>query len=266
MKALVNWPQGFHRFLAAYGCRSDKEAVQITVAFTPLYLTWLEKRWLGPEFAFIQAAFAAYLAVHYPLSRSITRLHRYRRCVELRDRFPYLTQEEAAERLGVVPDVVQRLVEMGVLVDYEQGEDIQRHWHERLRFVRRFEFDALRKQWANGLSLTEAARLLDVEPEVVAQLVHASLLDLQGSIAEEDTVRKVSLESLSTLFAGLNSYPGSSWMLMETIGLPQLVENGWNVVTVLQYVMNGDLASQWFGGGLYQARVSWIGWERLTKA
>src|SRR5690606_7717986 len=123
----------------------------------------------------------------------------------LRDRFPYLTQAETAERLGVGPDVIQRLVEMGVLVDYEQGEDIQRHWHERLRFVRRLEFDALRKQWVDGLALTEAARLLDVELEVVAQLVRANLLTRQGNIAEEDTVGKVSLESLSVLFAKLNS-------------------------------------------------------------
>lgn len=266
MKALVNWPQGFYQFLAAYGRRSGKAAGQITVAFTPLYLTWLEKRWLGPEFTFIQEAFDAYLAAHYPLSRSITRLHRYRHRAELRDRFSYLTQAEAAERLGVGPDVIQRLVEMGVLVDYEQGEDIQRHWHERLRFVRRQEFDALRKQWSDGLPLTEAARLLDVEPEVIIQLVHANLLASQGNIAEGDTVRKVRLESLSVLFAKLNSYPGGSWLLMETIALPQLVENGWDVVTVLQYVMNGDLASQWFGGGLYQVRVSRIGWERLTKA
>lgn len=266
MKALVNWPQGFHRFLAVYSRRSGKAAGQITVAFTPLYLTWLEKRWLGPEFTFIQEAFDDYLAAHYPLSRSITRLHRYRRCVALRDRFPYLTQAETAERLGVGPDVIQRLVEMGVLVDYEQGEDIQRHWHERLRFVRRLEFDALRKQWVDGLALTEAARLLDVELEVVAQLVRANLLTRQGNIAEEDTVGKVSLESLSVLFTKLNSYPGGSWMLMETIGLSQLVENGWDVVTILQHVMNRELASQWYGGGLYQARVSRIGWERLTKA
>src|SRR5690606_34922170 len=127
------------------------------------------------------------------------------------------------------------------LVDYEQGEDIQRHWHERLRFVRRLEFDALRKQWVDGLALTEAARLLDVELEVVAQLVRANLLTRQGNIAEEDTVGKVSLESLSVLFAKLNSYPGGSWMLMETIGLSQLVENGWDVVTILQHVMNREL-------------------------
>ncbi len=265
MKAIANWPQGFHQFLDEYGRRPGVTAEQITVAFAPLYLAWLEKRWAGPEFTFIQEAFDDYLVTHYPLSRSIIRLRRYRQSAALRDRFPYLTQAEAAERVGVAPNVIQRLVEIGVLVDYERGENTRLHWHKRLRLVRRVEFEVLQERWQDGISVSDVTRLLDVETGMVERLVEVSLLAWQNAVDDDKAAWKISPQSLGHFFDKLHIHPGSSWMLMETIALQQVVEAGGDVVTILQHVMNGDSASLWFGGGLYEVQVSQNIWERLSQ-
>jgi hypothetical protein len=266
MKALVNWPQGFHQFLDEYSRRPGVAAEQITVAFAPLYLAWLEKRWTGPEFVFIQEAFDDFLAAHYPLSRSITRLRRYRQSAALRDRFPYLTEAEAAERVGVAPNVIQRLVEIGVLVNYEQGENIRLHWHKRLRLVRRVEFEELQERWQDGISVSDVTRLLDVETGMVERLVEANLLAWQNAVDEDKATWKISPQALGHFFDKLHIHPGSSWMLMETVTLQQVVEAGGDAVTIIQYVMNGDLASLWFGGGLYEVQVSQNIWEQLSQS
>lgn len=208
MKAMVNWPQAFHQFLAAYRQRPGVAAGQVTDDFAPLYLDWLEKRWQRPEFAFIQAAFDDFLVANYPLSRSVTRLDRYRHSQALRDRFPYLTQAEAAERLGVEPEIVQRLVDEGILVDYERGEGQQRHWHQRLRIVRRLEFVDLQRRWQAGIPLEDLARILDVDEQMVESLVKAALLTKCGHTSGvDDTLWLIETISLNTLVRGLKRYP-----------------------------------------------------------
>lgn len=257
MKAMVNWPQAFHQFLAVYRQRPGVAAGQVTDEFSPLYLDWLEERWQRPEFAFIQAAFDDFLVANYPLSRSVTRLDRYRRSQALRDRFPYLTQAEAAERLGVEPEIVQRLVDERILVDYERGEGQQRHWHQRLRIVRRLEFVDLQRRWQAGIPLKDGARILDVNEQIVESLVKAALLTKCGHTGGvEDSLWPIETISLNTLVRGLKRYPVTPYHFGSPVTLWELVENGYDPVRVLQQVLAGEVTAVWLGGGLYSLWVS----------
>lgn len=257
MKAMVNWPQAFHQFLTVYRQRPGVAAGQVTDEFAPLYLDWLEERWQRPEFAFIQAAFDDFLVTNYPLSRSVTRLDRYRRSQVLRDRFPYLTQVEAAERLGVEPEIVQRLVDEAILVDYERGEGQQRHWHQRLRLVRRLEFVALQRRWQAGIPLKDVASILDVDEQMVENLVKASLLTKCGHTScVNDSLWPIETISLNTLVRGLKRYPVTPHHFGSPVTLWELVANGYDPVRVLQQILAGEVTAVWFGGGLYSLWVS----------
>jgi hypothetical protein len=266
MKALVNWPQSLHQFLENHRQRAGNDAQQITVEMAPLYLSWLEKRWQAPAFTFVQEAFDDFLVAHYPLSRSLTRLRRYRQRADLRDRFPYLTEAEAAERLAVVPRVIQRLVEVGILVDYERGEEVQLHWHKRLRFIRRHEFTALQERWQAGVPLAQMTQLLDVTPDMISRLVKANLLTWQTTTNETEAVGHISLTSLSHFFNQLHPYPFTACSLAETVPLHELQAAGLDIVVILQQVMTKQLASLWFGGGLYDVQVSQKVWQLFSQA
>jgi hypothetical protein len=251
MKALVNWPQGFHDFLATYRQRPGVAIGQVTVEFDPLYRNLLEEKWQRPEFTFIQDAFDDFLVANYPVSRSVTSLDRYQRSQELRDRFPYLTQAEAAERLGIELETAQRLVEVGMLVDYERGEGQQRHWHQRLRIVRRTEFVDLQKRWQMGVPLADVARILDVDNRVIENLLDAALLTQDN--APVGHVEKVSLNAFGRR---LHRYPVIPCNFGKPVTLWELVEAGYDLVRVLQQVLAGKVMAVWLGGSLYSLWLS----------
>lgn len=251
MKALVNWPQGFHDFLATYRQRLGVTIGQVTVEFDPLYRNLLEEKWQRPEFAFIQDAFDDFLVANYPLSRSVTSLDRYRRSQELRDRFPYLTQAEAAERLGIELEIVQRLAEVGLLVDYEQGEGQQRHWHQRLRIVRRIEFVDLQKRWQMGVPLADVARILDVDNRIIESLVDTAFLTQDSTSGGQ-----VEKASLNAFVRKLHRYPVIPCDFGKPVTLWELVEDGYDLVRVLQQVLAGEVTVVWLKGGLHSLWVS----------
>jgi len=266
MKALVNWPQEFHQFLENHRYRPGLKAEwAITAEFAPLYLSWLEERWQEPEFTFVQEAFDDFLVAHYPLSRSVTRLRRYRESAALRDRFPYLTEAETAERLGVGPRLIQRLVEVGLLIDYEDGDGVQLHWHKRLKLVRRLAFVSLQERWQAGIPIDDVTRILDATPMIVGCLVNADLLTWQPATSQDTPPAKIALTSLSRLFDKLHPYPLTACTLDETVPLQQLEEGGLDVIAILQLVLGGKVDSLWFGGGLYELQVSreiWQFWQQ----
>lgn len=266
MKALTDWPQAFHDFLQIYRQRPGVAVGQVTVEFAPLYLVWLEERWQRPEFAFVQDAFNDFLVANYPLSRSVTNLDRYRRSQEFRDRFPYLTQTEAAERLGVEIEIVQRLVDVKMLVDYERGEDQQRHWHQRLRIVRRAEFVDLQRQWQAGIPLLDVAQIFDVGKQVVENLVNVGLLtNCDHTSGGHDTPERIEKTSLNTFVRRLNCYPAIPYDFGKPVTLRALVEVGYDLVQALQQVWAGEVMALWPGDGLYSLWLSQNDLHRLRK-
>ncbi len=268
LKVITNWPHNFYRFLDAYRHHVGDETGQIMADFSSLYVYWLEKRWKRPEFAYVQEAFEDYLVTHYPLSRSIIRMERYQQNQSFRDRFPYLTEAEAARLLNVDPETVHRLVEMGTLVDFERGENVRLHWHKRLRLVRRVELEALRQRWQAGISLTEVSQLLSVSEEMVIDLVNAGLLTETGHAVVDDGVRfRIDTLSFSVLTGRLCRYPLMFYNEPKFLSLTQvtqlLAERGYDVVQVIQYVVSGDLKAVWLTHDLHDLQISKASLEAL---
>jgi hypothetical protein len=266
MNIVAYWPQAFHRFLDVYRQRPGVTVGQITNELYPLYAPWLEEQWQQPEFAFVQDAFDDFLVTHYPVSRSLTRLDRYRRNQAFRDRFTYLTQAEAAERLGVEPEIAQRLVDVEMLVDYERGEGQQRHWHERLRIVRRTEFVDLQARWQAGIPFADVVRLLEVDQQVVENLVGAGLLVKYQVINDVgDVLGQIETTSLNTFVRNLHRYPATPYDFGEPISLRELVEDGYDLIKVVQQGVAKKVKTMWHGGGLYDLWLSQVDVHRLEK-
>lgn len=263
LKIIANWPDNFHQFLETCRQRDGVPTGQVTVDFTPVYQRWLEKQWKRPEFAFVQEAFETFIASHYPVSRSIIRLEKYRRSQAFRDRFPYLTQFEAAEKLGIGTRFVARLVELNILVDFERGENVQRDWHARLKLVRRKELDALQTRWQPGIPLAEVALLLDVPDEMIEEFVEAGMLTMQATANEEPPVRRIGTASFYSFTSRLRQIPYPTVVfpnLNESMTLFQVIEMlepyRYTTVQIIQHILSEEWRSEWFTAYLLQLRVS----------
>jgi hypothetical protein len=261
LKVITKWPHNFYRFLHAYRHHIGAETGQVRTDFSSFYVYWLEKRWKRAEFSFVQEAFEDFLIDHYPLSRAIIRMERYQQNQAFRDRFPYLTQAEAARLLKVDPETMQRLVELGTLIDFERGENQRLHWHKRLRLVRRVELEALRQRWEAGISLTEVSQLLGVSKEMVIDLVNVGLLMEAGPTDIDDGAGlRIDTLSFSALTGRLRRYPLMFYDEPEFLPLTQvtqlLAERGYDVVRVVQHVVSGDLKAVWLTHELHDLQIS----------
>lgn len=259
-QALMHWPGGFYRFLDAYRQRTGVITGELTKDFSFLYLSQLEKQWNQPVFSFVQDVFEDFLATHCPLSRPIVLTRRYREKPSFRDRFPYLTNADAGQKLGVSTETVQRLVEIGWLVDFERGEGQPRHWHKRLRIVRRRELTELQDRWHEGLLLEDVVALMGVSAEDVFALWQAGMLSTrQEGDQDTPTPLRFDLASIHHFLERLRRHPvlwvdlGDSLSLDEAIRA--LSPHGYNLVQVIQLILQGKLKANWFAGGLYHLHV-----------
>jgi hypothetical protein len=254
MKGLVDWPVGFHRFLNVHRTQVKAPAGQVTKELAPLYLMWVEGRWRRDEFAFVQEAFDDFLIATYPLTRSVTHLDRYRRSQFLRNRFPCLTEGEAAEWLGVEPEIVRRLVEVGLLVPDEAR---RLPGHMSVRVVRRIEFDELRKRWEAGIPIVDLAQILGVGEGIVGDLVSAGILahHHQESLAG-DNPPLIGKDAVNTFVRKLAPYPALPHSLGETASLGQLAKSDEEVVRLVRKVVDGQLVGLGLWGSLYDLQVA----------
>jgi hypothetical protein len=260
MKIVVDWPDGFHQFLDAHRGRSA-ESGQVTAELGSMYHLWLERHWRHPKFSFVQAAFDDYLVANYPLSRSVTRLGRYQRSRALRDRFPYLTQVEAAERLGVILEIIPRLVEVGLLADDERDLNQPRPRH--IHVVRRREFVELQQRWQTGIPVSDVAHLLGVEAQVIDDLVGAGRLTQH--FREHNGGVVIEKEALNAFVSRLHRFPSIPHDMGETVPLRKLADSSHSLIFFLELVVDGKLSAVWFGGDLYGLQVSQRGLQSLKQ-
>ncbi len=269
LKVITNWPHNFYRFLTTYRQHIGGETGQITADFSSLYVYWLEKRWKRSEFAFVQKAFEDFLVAHYPLSRPIIRMERYQQNQSFRDRFPYLTEAEAARLLNVDPETVHRLVEMGTLVDFERGENVRLHWHKRLRLVRRVELEGLQQRWQAGIALSEVSQLLSVSEEMTTDLVNADLLtEAEPAVVDDGSVGlQIDTLSFNALTGKLRRYPLMFYNEPNFLPLTQatqlLEKHGYDAVQVIQHVVSGDLKTVWLTHNLHDLQIHRASLEAL---
>ena len=179
-KAVVNWPDGFYALLDAYQRRHGRSVTHnFPQDFGALYRLCLAGYWSSRRFQFVQDAFDHYLVANYPLTESLFFSRRYRTTPQLAGRLPCMPADEAAERLQVTPHILNRLLSLVFLVNYEGA--IVRQSRQKPDFICRSEVLALQQRWQPGLPQEDVARILGVPVSILLDLVDAGMLTATGN-------------------------------------------------------------------------------------
>lgn len=179
VKALVNWPQGFYAFLAAYTQRNGRAVTRrLPQDFGPLVRWCLEGNCSSPLFQFVQEAFDDYLLESYPLTWTIFFSRRYQTSRHLVARLPCMPSHEAAQHLQVPPPTLGRLVSTGFLAAYVGKLAQPSPYHP--DYLCRQEVLALQQRWQAGIPQKDVLRLLGISEPILLDLVDTGMLTTIG--------------------------------------------------------------------------------------
>jgi excisionase family DNA binding protein len=181
-KGIIDWPDGFHRFLTAYKEREKKSRYHNGFIFKGLcdelgnlYMLWINKRWKQPTLEFVQEAFHQYLVENHTSFPATALLTRYKDTPKLSDNLCYMSVNEAAKLLGVTHGRIRLMIRTGRLKSYnEKGKS----W---ATLVKREDVLELHDEWERAIELKEVINWLGVSKKVVSKLVQIGLLTAQQS-------------------------------------------------------------------------------------
>lgn len=160
VNALIDWPESFTAFLAAYldapRWKRDSGGLYMIIDTWPF-------QHVG--FQFVWDAFDPFLAeAHYPLQWCV-----YNDNIAFTRPFGFISLAKAAEMLHVVPEMIGHFIYLGVLRSQYLVSD-------RLTFVNIQDVHTLQDCWWHSLSVMEAAEWLQCDEPLVIALVEAQLL------------------------------------------------------------------------------------------
>jgi plasmid maintenance system antidote protein VapI len=182
MKALENWPHGFHELLDVYASNSPKVGSSgLLIEFGALYKKWISLRWKKEQFSFLQDEFIRYLESNGELFRPRGRANRYQRDAQLTDKFSSkaISLKDATRILKINPEQVKALVELGHLRRYSAWKE-DPGWHKLL-----IKGDVLRiaEEVSRLLNLRESAEALGVSENYLRGMIKHQLILPEGTPA-----------------------------------------------------------------------------------
>lgn len=248
VKALLNWPQGFHGFLDAYLLRlANPLSYRIHEDFGHIFNKCISVYWNSDGFQAIHRAFDEYLIDRYSLSSSVYHLDRSRSTPDFRERLPYVPVAVGAKMLGVTPETMMHLAEKEGLVTYEEAKGGRAEY--RLTLVKRADVLKLKEKWENGVSVNEAAQMIGTSPKVVRQLLRRELVKaVRGQEVDGSYAWSVDFNSLR-LFVGRLRFKTRHAMASETIpiilALQMLSAYKTNLAGVIDNIFEGVLKAHW---------------------
>ncbi len=250
-KGIINWPDGFKRFLREFRGRTPANRKNgLHADLGVIYSHWLNRYWKDPAFKFVQDAFDEYVADSYPFSRSIMRSVRYRKNPIAPERFAYLSNAQAARLLGTSSEMVTRLVDLGQLTIHVFGEDDLKLRGEELELescVSRAEVLELKRKWDDTVTLDEAARLLGLSRDLVVDLTKIGLLvAARGPSVDGGDQWFYSKETISNALnmVGQNVFDGlvpPDVKIDLTMAAQKMTVVGLNAAGILKSVANGKI-------------------------
>ena len=243
LKALHDWPNGFHTFLTVYDVRKgDAHDTTLNEGFGLLYSVWLHQKWAADSFHFVREAFDTHLTSGRVFVPSAVKSNRHRKA--LLEDWEYLTVKDAMQKLVIGQDTFEMLLATGVLHEAFPRD----HRPFRYRLVRRAEVEMLRASWGDGLTLIEAAAMLGLSEALVADLARGKHLDVLRTPQEGSASWLLSRASVETyrheILTYAQSLPASiedvSWIDLKRAS--QIIGPvGGNALTLLARVAAGKL-------------------------
>lgn len=194
VKALLDFPNGMFEFWSAYR-EVSKSVSNIALGLGYLYWGWIDKRWLAPEYDFIQNAYNEFLVTNQEiLYPPIAKSQRLLKKPELKSRFKYVTMATAAELLDTYKWTIEKLVQTGNIRGQatEKGKD---------KFVvLREDVEAILLKLASSVDLLTTTQLLGTTKTVALSLVRCGLLESVKTRTPDDSSHwAITVDSITTL-------------------------------------------------------------------
>jgi len=244
MKALSNWPSGFHDFLDAFGDHSDKASTSIIKQrFGLLHSNWLQGRWAHPHFHFVQKSYDQYLLEEPIAANSLVQLDRYRHKRKSHKSYRYISMSDAARTLKISTDAVRKLIAAGQLGNVPPKDFSGKSGSI---FLLRDDVAILSGKWNSAVSLKKALDILGLNRRVALDLAHAGKIKiLRGPTFDGYRAWRLDKKSveayLSKILASVGSDPSPGEMVDLTGAVHITANVGLKAVALLCRVSQGHL-------------------------
>jgi len=176
MRALTNWPSGFHDFLDAIGGHLGEASTSIIKQrFGLLHSNWLQGKWAHPHFRFVQKSYDQYLLEKPIAVNSLAQLDRYRHKRRSHARYRHISLSDAAHTLKISTNAVRKLITAGHLENVTQETQTTPNGSILLL---RDDVTNLSNNWNSAISLKKALDLLGLDRRVALDLAHAGMIKI----------------------------------------------------------------------------------------
>lgn len=241
IRALLNFPTGLYEFWDSI--RNQNIKGNISLGLGQLYWGWIDKRWLGYEYEFLQKAFNEYLVNHEEiLTPVIAKTRRFADYPELKKRFKYITYSAAAKELRTSAIAVERFVENGVL----HGIKLKKKRANGL--VSNSELQYLADMYSSAFDLKTTVKLLGASANVVRMFVKTGALKIidvpRDSGSKKWMISRLSVYLLQAELAkaGMNTDRAKPGKLVTFTKLvTQLRPWGFDVQDILNRIIDGTI-------------------------
>lgn len=197
IKPLLDFPNGLYSFWDAY--REPNPSVSIALGLGNLYWGWIDKRWLSPEFDFIQNAFDDYLVSRVNiLNTGIAKSHRLQKKPELKTKFEYISYSLAAKELNSTAPKVMRLVK-AKMVEGSICTDRQK-----TKVVSQKDILEYSEKLNKSVNLDRTCEILRISPTLAKSLIKHNLLEVIGGRTYDNSPQwAITLKSIRELLDNL---------------------------------------------------------------
>jgi len=239
---LLDWPEGLHRMLDAYG---GYDATSGHSPTRPKCLQHVQREWLTTDWHASPLAFVQPELLEYVLKRDLalapSGLNQLKEIPWFIERTGLWTEEHTAQFLDLSLADLRRFCPEGSLADC--------YWLDSPVHAPRFKQAAVlavQRRWATGWSLNDVSCWLGLETADVLRLVELSLLPMNGERNEDDDQglfdRHAVKDFFAQIVARLEPYPGSYRNLSPLIvAVSEVRDLGVDTAILLQSVLAGLL-------------------------
>lgn len=249
IKALLDWPRGFHKFLDAFLLRQGRSmSYRIDDDFGYIFTKCIRIHWNHDDFQAVHKAFDDYLIDNFALSSSLIHLDRSQSSPDFRERLPYITVSAAAKILGITPDSMLYLAQGQGMVTYQKAKG-QTVDQRSFTLVKRSEVLGLKKKWEEGVTVNEAAETIGTSCKVVRQMLRKKLMRAVRGLEEDGShTWLINFNSLYSLLSRLRLkalHPASGKTVPIVLALQRLSAYRVNMADIVEYVLSDQLRAYW---------------------
>jgi len=237
---LAHWPKRFEEFLEVFQTVA-KHRLTSTGVSRSFGLLLREAKWLEDMgYAAPAEVLRQYLLERYTLGHLNAKICLFQDSARTRmkDR-PWLTQTQAAKRLGVRHGAVAELIQRGLLEGEVRAAGIR---GRSVGVVNRESVQALRRQLSSSVTVLAAAKRLGIGRHAILEMVHRNLLEMSVRTAKGWLIPEDAVEDWEMFSQRLPGRSGASvdWLTLREATM-RFGKSGFTLAVILELIQTGEV-------------------------